>query len=303
MICEQVLEHVVDPWAAAANLRGLCAPGGHVIVSTPFLIKVHELPSYGMHDYWRFTPGACGRCSSAPGWRSTRSRPGAIASAWSATSAAGRRYRALALAAQRARLPGPGLGVRAAPGRRAELSRHRLLSPQPSGRPRPRSPSPTTERAVRRDRGALGAQPPEPRRGRRAPDPALCATRPGALLAGPAVEDADYPRARLRPAPAWLRNPGGNALSSSRPELLRAGMLRHGCLLVRGIVESRTRRPRSRQEIEHGPRRRGPSLGSGGGALGRATTRSSTPARRSISTLAARLGRRWRASGRPTRRS
>jgi SAM-dependent methyltransferase len=56
VICEQVLEHVVDPWAAAANLRGLCAAGGHVIVSTPFLVKVHELPLFGMGDYWRFTP-------------------------------------------------------------------------------------------------------------------------------------------------------------------------------------------------------------------------------------------------------
>jgi SAM-dependent methyltransferase len=56
VICEQVLEHVVDPRAAAANLRGLCRPGGHVIVSTPFLIRIHELPEYGMFDYWRFTP-------------------------------------------------------------------------------------------------------------------------------------------------------------------------------------------------------------------------------------------------------
>ncbi len=56
VICEQVLEHVADPWAAAENLRELCVPGGRVIVSTPFLIKVHEFPSYGMLDYWRFTP-------------------------------------------------------------------------------------------------------------------------------------------------------------------------------------------------------------------------------------------------------
>lgn len=56
VICEQVIEHVVDPWAAAENLRGLCVPGGHVVVSTPFLIRVHELPMYGMRDYWRFTP-------------------------------------------------------------------------------------------------------------------------------------------------------------------------------------------------------------------------------------------------------
>ena len=54
VICEQVIEHVPDPCAAAANLRGLCTPGGHVIVSTPFLIRVHE--EWGMQDYWRFTP-------------------------------------------------------------------------------------------------------------------------------------------------------------------------------------------------------------------------------------------------------
>jgi SAM-dependent methyltransferase len=56
VICEQVLEHVPDPWKAAANLRELCVPCGHVIVSTPFLIKVHELLLFGMYDYWRFTP-------------------------------------------------------------------------------------------------------------------------------------------------------------------------------------------------------------------------------------------------------
>lgn len=56
VICEQVLEHVEDPWLAAANLHRLCAPGGRVVVSSPFLVKVHELPQYGMKDYWRFTP-------------------------------------------------------------------------------------------------------------------------------------------------------------------------------------------------------------------------------------------------------
>jgi SAM-dependent methyltransferase len=56
VICEQVLEHVADPWAAASNLRELSAPGGHVIVSTPFLVRVHEVPLFLMKDYWRFTP-------------------------------------------------------------------------------------------------------------------------------------------------------------------------------------------------------------------------------------------------------
>jgi SAM-dependent methyltransferase len=56
VICEQVLEHVADPCAAARNLRELCVPGGHVIVSTPFLVKIHELPALALDDYWRFTP-------------------------------------------------------------------------------------------------------------------------------------------------------------------------------------------------------------------------------------------------------
>jgi SAM-dependent methyltransferase len=54
VICEQVIEHVPDPGVAATNLKRLAAPGGHVIVSTPFLIRVHE--EWGMQDYWRFTP-------------------------------------------------------------------------------------------------------------------------------------------------------------------------------------------------------------------------------------------------------
>lgn len=57
VICEQVLEHVPDPWLAARNLKELCVPGGRVIVSTPFLVRVHELRwIYDMKDYWRFTP-------------------------------------------------------------------------------------------------------------------------------------------------------------------------------------------------------------------------------------------------------
>ena len=56
VICEQVLEHVPDPWLAVRNLRRLCRPGGHVIVTSPFLIKVHEIPIWDMRDYWRFTP-------------------------------------------------------------------------------------------------------------------------------------------------------------------------------------------------------------------------------------------------------
>lgn len=51
VICEQVLEHVADPWQATRNLLELCRPGGQLIVSTPFLIRIHHEPE----DYWRFT--------------------------------------------------------------------------------------------------------------------------------------------------------------------------------------------------------------------------------------------------------
>ena len=52
VICEQVLEHVPDPLTAVRTLRRLCRPDGHVYVSTPFLVRLHDWPG----DYWRFTP-------------------------------------------------------------------------------------------------------------------------------------------------------------------------------------------------------------------------------------------------------
>ena len=52
VICDQVLEHVVDPVAAARTLRSLCRPGATCIVTVPFLYRIHNSPS----DYWRFTP-------------------------------------------------------------------------------------------------------------------------------------------------------------------------------------------------------------------------------------------------------
>jgi 2-polyprenyl-3-methyl-5-hydroxy-6-metoxy-1,4-benzoquinol methylase len=51
VICEQVLEHVVDPIKAVKTLFRLAMPGGTVVVSTPFLIPVHGAPG----DFWRFT--------------------------------------------------------------------------------------------------------------------------------------------------------------------------------------------------------------------------------------------------------
>ncbi len=52
VICEQVLEHVVDPMSAVAKLADMLRPDGLLVVSTPFLVRLHYCPG----DYWRFTP-------------------------------------------------------------------------------------------------------------------------------------------------------------------------------------------------------------------------------------------------------
>ena len=51
IICEQVLEHVLRPDLAVANMLAMLRPGGCLVVNTPFLLKVHGFP----HDLWRWT--------------------------------------------------------------------------------------------------------------------------------------------------------------------------------------------------------------------------------------------------------
>ncbi|WP_431857377.1 methyltransferase domain-containing protein [Azospirillum sp.] len=48
---EQVLEHVQSPAAAVRNIYNSLAEGGHLVLSTPFLLKIHDAPG----DYWRWT--------------------------------------------------------------------------------------------------------------------------------------------------------------------------------------------------------------------------------------------------------
>lgn len=52
VFCEQVIEHVPDPARAMRNLAAMLRPGGHLVLSVPFMVRVHNEPS----DYWRFTP-------------------------------------------------------------------------------------------------------------------------------------------------------------------------------------------------------------------------------------------------------
>lgn len=49
-----VLEHCKRPWKMAANLEKALLPGGTILVSVPFVWRVHDYPG----DYWRMTPAA-----------------------------------------------------------------------------------------------------------------------------------------------------------------------------------------------------------------------------------------------------
>jgi SAM-dependent methyltransferase len=51
IFCCSVLEHVPDPWTVLGEFRRVLRPGGHVILSVPFLFYLHDAP----RDYFRFT--------------------------------------------------------------------------------------------------------------------------------------------------------------------------------------------------------------------------------------------------------
>lgn len=51
IVCTEVLEHVLDPFAAVREIRRLLRPGGYAFITTPFNFRIHgPLP-----DCWRFT--------------------------------------------------------------------------------------------------------------------------------------------------------------------------------------------------------------------------------------------------------
>ena len=52
IIAEQVFEHLRYPLQAARNVRRMLNGGGTVLITTPFLIKIHPM----LGDFWRWTP-------------------------------------------------------------------------------------------------------------------------------------------------------------------------------------------------------------------------------------------------------
>ena len=45
IIADQVWEHLLWPYRAARHVHEMLRPGGHFLITTPFLIRVHEIPT------------------------------------------------------------------------------------------------------------------------------------------------------------------------------------------------------------------------------------------------------------------
>lgn len=51
LLCTEVLEHVVEPFAAIREMRRIVKPGGYILITTPLNCRIHG----PVPDCWRFT--------------------------------------------------------------------------------------------------------------------------------------------------------------------------------------------------------------------------------------------------------
>lgn len=52
VFCTEVMEHVAEPKRMLQEIHRVLKPGGYLILTTPFLVPVHEAP----YDFYRYTP-------------------------------------------------------------------------------------------------------------------------------------------------------------------------------------------------------------------------------------------------------
>jgi SAM-dependent methyltransferase len=64
VLCTQVIEHCLDPWAALHELHRIVRPGGYLIWTVPQVWFYHPHPD----DNWRFTPVGVTRLSETSGF-------------------------------------------------------------------------------------------------------------------------------------------------------------------------------------------------------------------------------------------
>ncbi|UZE48100.1 class I SAM-dependent methyltransferase [Rhodopseudomonas sp. P2A-2r] len=72
IFCCSVMEHTPEPWRVLPEFYRILRPGGHVVLSVPFMYYLHGWP----HDYFRFTRFGLTRLAEQAGFTVVRQMNG-----------------------------------------------------------------------------------------------------------------------------------------------------------------------------------------------------------------------------------
>ncbi len=71
VLCTEVFEHAASPHELAKEIGRVLKPGGHALITAPFVIEAHEVP----HDFHRFTKFGMERLAAVAGLEVVWVRP------------------------------------------------------------------------------------------------------------------------------------------------------------------------------------------------------------------------------------